>query len=128
MLVAPPLNRETSAGLAFASPWLLGLLVLFAWPFAISLYWSFCHYDLIHPPEPAGWANYQRIGRELWAGQGFGLALINTAYTILISVPLSILLGLVLATWLSYDLPGRGLFRAIIFLPSMVPVVAASVL
>ncbi|MFO0526632.1 MAG: carbohydrate ABC transporter permease, partial [Planctomycetota bacterium] len=128
MLVAPPLNRETSAGLAFASPWLLGLLVLFAWPFAISLYWSFCHFDLINPPEPAGWANYQRIGRELWAGQGFGLALINTAYTILISVPLSILLGLVLATWLSYDLPGRGLFRAIIFLPSMVPVVAASVL
>lgn len=128
MLVAPPLSRETTAGLAFASPWLLGLLVLFAWPFAISLYWSFCHFDLINPPEPAGWANYQRIGRELWVGQGFGLALFNTSYTILISVPLSILLGLVLATWLSYDLPGRSLFRAIIFLPSMVPVVAASVL
>jgi multiple sugar transport system permease protein len=128
MLIAPQLSRETRAGFLFASPWLLGLLILFAWPFAISLYWSFCHFDLINPPEPAGWANYQRIGRELWTGQGFGLALFNTAYTILVSVPLSILLGVVLATWLSYDLPGRGLFRAVIFLPSIVPVVAASVL
>ncbi len=99
MLVAPKLSRETAAGLAFASPWLVGLLVLFAWPFAISLYWSFCHFDLINPPQPAGLANYQRLGREFLAGQGFGLALFNTAYTILISVPLSILLGLVLATW-----------------------------
>lgn len=121
-------NRETLAGLAFASPWLVGFTLLFAWPFAISLYWSFCHFDLLNPPQPAGLSNYLRLWSELRTGQGFGLALFNTAYTVLISVPLSILLGVVLATWLLYDIPGRGLLRSIIYLPAMLPVVAASVL
>lgn len=92
------------------------------------MYWSFCQFDLIQPPVWSGTENYQRIGQEIWTGRGAGLALINTAYYILISVPLSIVLGLILASWLAFDLPGRGIYRTLIFLPSMVPVVAASVL
>ncbi|MFM7562887.1 MAG: sugar ABC transporter permease, partial [Planctomycetota bacterium] len=75
-------NRETLAGLAFASPWLVGFALLFAWPFAISLYWSFCHFDLLNPPHPAGLSNYLRLWNELRTGQGFGLALFNTIYTV----------------------------------------------
>lgn len=128
MRLADRSSRETWAGVAFASPWLVGFLLLFAWPFAISLYWSFCHFDLLNPPQPAGLENYRRLWQELRAGQGFGLALFNTVYTVLISVPLSVALGVILATWLSYDVPGRGFLRTVIFLPSMIPVVAASVL
>ena len=120
--------RETIAGLSFASPWIVGFAALFLWPFAISLYWSFCRYDLVNEPQLVGTENYRQIASEISQGTGFGLALANTAYYILISVPLSVLLGVVLASWLSANARGQSIYRTIIFLPSMIPVVAASVL
>ncbi len=33
-------------GRLFASPWVLGFLLFFLWPFAASLYWSFCRFVL----------------------------------------------------------------------------------
>ncbi|MEO8494303.1 MAG: hypothetical protein ABI614_04485, partial [Planctomycetota bacterium] len=32
--------RRNLTGIAFVSPWLIGLGLLFAYPFAASLYWS----------------------------------------------------------------------------------------
>jgi multiple sugar transport system permease protein len=122
-----PLRYELT-GILFASPWLIGFLLLFAYPFAASLYWSFCRYDLLSPPEFIGAANYQRLGAELFAGERFGLAIWNTCYYALLSVPLSIALGIGLATMLSWQIRGQALYRTIFFLPSVMPVVASSVL
>ncbi len=120
--------RESLAGWAFASPWIIGFAVLFVWPFVVSLYWSFCRFDLVNEPRFIGTENYQQIASEISQGTGFGLAMANTAYYILISVPLSVLLGVVLASWLAVNARGQTIYRTIIFLPSMIPVVAASVL
>lgn len=122
-----PIRRELT-GLLFASPWLVGLVLLFAYPFAASLYWSFCRYDLLSPPDFVGTANYRRLGAELLAGQRFGLAIWNTCYYALLSVPLSIALGVGLASMLSWKIRGQALYRTIFFLPSVMPVVASSVL
>ncbi len=121
-------HGETLIGVAFISPWLVGFALLIVFPFAASLYWSFCRYDLLSPPEWIGTSNYQRLAREILSGEDFGRSLWNTAYFACLSVPLSIALGISLAVMLSWRVRGQAIFRAIFFIPSVVPVVAAAVL
>lgn len=116
------------AGLGFTSPWLLGFTLLFAWPFVASLYWSFCRLDIINPPTFVGLENYRRLSAEIASGRGAGKALMNTVYYSLLSVPLSVVLGVLLAVLLSVKVRGQAFFRTVIFLPSVIPVVASSVL
>ena len=120
--------RQRLSGLAFCSPWLIGFVLLFLWPFAASLYWSFCQYDLVNSPEWVGIENYARLADEIYNQRGFGLALTNTFYYALLAVPLSIVVGVTLALLLSANVPGQSAFRAAVFLPSIIPVVAGSVL
>ena len=90
-------RQQTLAGLAFVSPWLVGLALLFAYPFLASLAWSFCRYDLLSAPSFVGLEHYQRLAREIVQGDHFGQALWNTAYYALLSVPLSIMVAMGLA-------------------------------
>jgi len=116
------------AGVLFCSPWIVGFVFLFAWPFLASLYWSLCRFDLINPAQFVGLENYQRLMGELGTSRGFGLAIRNTVYYSLLSVPLSIVTGVLLAVLLSARVKGQAFFRTAVFLPSVIPVVAASVL
>jgi multiple sugar transport system permease protein len=120
--------RRTLTGLLFISPWLLGFLLLVVYPFAASLYWSFCRYDLLSAPQFVGLENYRRLAEEFIAGETFGKAVWNTAYYAAVSVPLSIAMGLGLAVMLSWDVRGRAIYRTLFFLPSVIPVVASSIL
>lgn len=115
-------------GWLFVGPWLLGFVLLVAFPFAASFYWSLCRYDLLSSPEYIGTENYQRLAEEIVSGEGFGRALRNTAYYAGLSVPLSIALGVLLAVMLSWKVRGQAIYRTIFFLPSVVPIVASSVL
>ena len=121
-------NRNGWAGVLFCSPWIVGFLLLFLWPFAASLYWSLCRFDLINPPEFIGLENYRTLVDEIRNGKGFGTALANTTYFCLISVPLSVVLGIGLAVLLNLKLRGQAVYRTLVFLPSVIPIVAASVL
>ncbi len=120
--------RNAAWGHLFISPWLVGFVLLVCYPFGAALYWSFCRYDLLTPPEFVGPRHYARLASEIASGEGFGRAIWNTGYYALASIPASIALGIGLAVMLSWQVRGRSFFRAIFFLPSVVPVVAASVL
>lgn len=121
-------RRQVLTGLLFISPWLVGFVTLFAYPFAASLWWSFCRYDLLSPPEFVGTTHYARVLTELANGTGFGKALWNTLYYALLAVPLSIALGIFLAVILSWNVRGQAIYRTICFLPTVMPIVATSVL
>ena len=121
-------NRDLRNGLLFVSPWLLGFSLLVVFPFLASLYWSFCEYDLLTPPKFVGTVHYQRLADEILKSEGFGRALWNTGYYAAVSVPLSIIMGIGLAVIVSWPVRGRAAYRTILFLPSVVPVVASSVL
>lgn len=110
------------------SPWLIGFAVLVVYPFAASLYWSFCRYDLLTEPKWVGWDNYQRLLEELTTGGPFARALGNTVYYAVMSVALSVVLGVTLAVILNWKVRGQAVFRTLCFLPSIVPTVAACVL
>ena len=115
--------------LFFASPWMVGFALLVAWPFVASVYWSFCKFDLINPPEWIGTAETtSRLMSELSDGSGFAVALRNTAYYAMLSVPLSIGVGMLLAIMLSWKVRGQAIYRTLFYLPAVIPVVAASVL
>ena len=124
------MHRPTSTliGYLFISPWLIGFGLLVGYPFVASLYWSFCRYDLLSPPEWVGTEHYRRIAREFITGDGVALALWNTAYYACLAVPLSVVMGVALAIVLSWPFRGRTFVRTICFLPSVVPVVASSIL
>ncbi len=129
MAEASPISRKSNfAGLLFSSPWLLGLVLLLIYPFAASLYWSFCQFDLINPPQLNQGENYSQLADEIASGEGFAEALWNTVYYAAISVPLSIVLGIGLAVMLSWPIRGQAIYRTIFFLPAMVPIVASSIL
>ena len=127
----PPIrlkHPETRTGWLFCLPWMIGFLTLFVWPFAASFWWSFTQFDMINPPQWTGGENYLRLGQEIAEQQGFGQALTNTLYYSLLSIPLSVILGVLLAVLLSSRLRGQAIYRTLVFLPSVLPVVAASIL
>lgn len=109
----------------FVSPWLAGFLCFTLFPFVASLYFSFCDYDILSPPRWVGLANYREL---LTDDPYFVKALYNTFYYTAFSVPLGILFGVGIALLLNMKVVGVPVYRTIYYLPSIVPVVATSVL
>ncbi len=115
---------ETSrhwTGLAFISPWVVGFLVFTVYPIGASLYYSFCDYDVLSRPIWVGLLNYQDMVTDRVYWQALGNTLIFSA----MALPLGLCFALALALLLNRPVAGRGLFRAIYYLPSLVPAVAA---
>jgi multiple sugar transport system permease protein len=111
-------------GLIFISPWLVGFLVFCAYPFICSIYYSLCDYSVLSPAVYVGAENY----RELFADEVFWKSLYNTLFFAAFAIPLSALLSLALALLLNCNVPAKGIFRVIFFLPSLVPMVSLAIL
>ncbi|HWQ15430.1 MAG TPA: sugar ABC transporter permease [Roseiflexaceae bacterium] len=109
----------------FVSPWIVSLLVFTAYPMLASFYFAMTKYNIVEPPEWVGLANFQRM---LFEDPLFWTAVWNTTYYALISVPLSLLVALGLALLLSQNLRGMAVYRTVFYLPSLVPVVASTML
>lgn len=111
------------AGLLWTAPWWLGFLFFLAGPMAISLYLSFCDYSLLQPPVVTGSANYVELARD----PVFHKAVRNTLVFAATAIPLATVLAILLAILLNQRVRGQAFFRACIFVPSVVPLVAAAV-
>lgn len=70
--------------------------------------------------DPVGWANFARVIGD----PDFKKALVNTSIYVGVSVPVTLLLALLLATLLHQGVRGKALFRLTSFLPYITPVVA----
>ena len=117
-------GRALLKGLAFASPFVIGLLVLYAYPILASGYYSFTDFSLFKAPRWVGFANYERM----LADAKFWHALYNTLFFTFVGVPVDIAISLAGAHILNFKLRGQSLWRALVYLPSIVPVVAAGFL
>jgi len=116
-------RRQLAAGLAFISPWIVGFLVLTLYPVLASLAYSFCDYDVLSRPIWVGLLNYH----DMLSDDVFWQSLGNTLVFSLISLPLGLSVALALALLLNNPVRGRGFFRAVYYLPSLVPAVAGAV-
>jgi multiple sugar transport system permease protein len=115
-------RRKRLTVLGFMSPWLIGFAAFVAYPMGASLYYSFTRYDILSPPEWVGLANY----RAMFDDPSLWLAIKNTAWLVVVGVPIEILFGLATALLLSRRRRGATFYRTVLFLPSMAPAVAAT--
>jgi len=118
-------RRQFRNGLLFALPWLIGLTVFGIYPIFSSFYYSLCRYDGIRSPHFIGFQNYHKLFFE---DDLFFKALYNTLYMVGLGVPLSIICGLSVALLLNQKIKGMAIYRTIFYLPSVVPVIASSIL
>lgn len=117
-------RRQTLWGLAFASPFLVGAAVFIVYPIGASAWYSFTDFNLFQSPTFVGLDNY----RQMLADDRLLKSLANTAYLTVVGVPLSILIALGGAHLLQFPVRGQPLYRALIYLPSIVPAVVGGYL
>jgi multiple sugar transport system permease protein len=116
-------RRNLRTGLLFISPWLLGFFIWTVYPLVSSLYFSFTRYDLIRPPIWIGMQNFYEIFFEDMA---FWKVVKNTLYYVGISVPLGVAVAFLMASLLNTKLVARSTFRAIFYIPAIVPAVCSA--
>ncbi len=118
------LMSENVSGFMFALPWMIGFLIFSLYPIIMSAYYSFTDFSAIKPPVWVGLDNYISLSKD----DMFYKALFNTLFFVIVSVPGTIFLALVTATLLNIKVRGRAIFRAIFFIPSILPLVASTMI
>lgn len=128
--------RRTSGwgGLLYVLP-AVSLIALFeVWPILLSIWISSWKWD-VRAVEFIGIENYRRVFVEGFVTRDFrgdlvlgevGQSLIVTLYYVLGTVPLTLLIGFVLANLLFQKIPGRGAIRTVYFLPYVTNSVAVT--
>ena len=116
--------RDQAAGWLFAAPAIIGFVMLTLLPMIFSLYWSMTDFNVFRSVTNfIGLDNYRHMfsSSELY----FKDALKATGYYSILNVPASILFSFSVALMLSSSIRGRGIFRSIFYLPSIIPAVAS---
>lgn len=117
-------KREALQGYLYILPWAVGFLLFTLGPLIASLVFSTWKWDLLSPPTYVGLRNYQVMFKmgDFWHALGI------TSYYSFVRLPLALIAGLVLAIMLNQKLKGLGLWRTVFYLPSVLPMVAVSML
>lgn len=118
-------RQRLFVGLAFISPWIIGLVVFTVGPIVASAYYSLTEFTIFTAPRWVGLQNYQTL---FFKDQHFFLSLYNTLYFTILVIPASILAAMAMAMALNVKLRGVTVYRGIYFLPSIVPAVSSAVL
>ncbi|HET6487230.1 MAG TPA: sugar ABC transporter permease [Spirochaetia bacterium] len=122
----PRRNRRRNAllGLLFASPWIIGFLCFTIYPIASSFYYSLTNFNIFQHPKYVGFANYL----QLFSDESFYKGLYNTFYMTIVGTPVYLVFALLAALLLNGKLKTISVYRTIFYLPSIVPLVASSLL
>lgn len=109
-------------GYFFIAPAIIGLICFSFGPMLFSLGISFTKWDVITAKEFVGLDNY----KALFHDPLFFKSLKVTLYYTLLSVPLITCIPLLTAMLLNTKIKGISIFRAIFYVPSIVPIVASA--
>lgn len=112
-------------GWTMVSPWLFGFLLFTLGPILISIVISFTHWNLLSPPVYAGLDNYRKMlfeDPQVWKSVWL------TTYYSVVSVPLLLVLGFLLALLLNRNIKGLSFWRTVYYLPTIISGVAVSLL
>jgi multiple sugar transport system permease protein len=114
-------RAEARAFIGFLSPWFVGFVLAGAVPLFVSLAMSLTTFDL-YGLSNVRWAGLENY-REALDSPRVVMALKNSAVFTAIVVPLGVVVQIVLAILLNTRVRFAGLFRAVILIPSVLPVV-----
>ncbi len=112
-------------GYLFIAPAVVLFIVFVFVPIFASLFFSFTHFDVLHPPRWVGLQNFITI---ITADPRFWKAFRNTVLYVIGVVPTGISLALLLAVALEELTRGKQLFKILYFVPTVTSVVAVAVI
>jgi oligogalacturonide transport system permease protein len=110
------MGQSRFLGLAYLAPYLIGLVVFTALPFAASFYLSFTDYSLMNTPSFVGLENFERLFTR---DRTFSKSLWVTLTYVLLTVPLKLIFALFIAAILNYKLKFINFFRTAYYVPSI---------
>ena len=110
------LSKESVAGVLFTLPFTIGFLLFMIVPMGISLYYSFCDYDILSPPVFTGLKNFISMFQD----ETFFKTLKVTFFFAFVSVSLKLLFALIVAMLLLENSKMSGFYRAAYYLPSII--------
>ena len=110
-------NNQTFIAYALIAPAAIYILAIVAWPLVETIRLSFTNSSLAGE-EYIGFENYEKM----LGSKKFNKIVIRTFVWMFFSVSLKLIIGLVGATLLNANLPGRSMFRVLIMPPWIVPI------
>lgn len=111
------LNKNSTAGVVFALPFVIGFLMFMVVPMGMSLYYSFCEFKILGAPKFIGLGNYLKMFTE---DETFYKSISVTFFYALVSVPLRLIFALMVAMILQRTTKATGFYRAAYYLPSII--------
>jgi multiple sugar transport system permease protein len=115
-------RRNLALGLLFISPWLVGFVAFLLYPILYTIRIGFTQYSGFGEPIWTGLDNYQQMIHD----DVFWTALRNTLYYTALAVPVGVVVAMALALAMNQSLPEVAIYRAIFYLPSIIPLFALS--
>jgi multiple sugar transport system permease protein len=117
--------REEITAYLLISPWIIGFLVFMLGPMLASLGLSFFETNLFSSSF-VGLDNFQTLFSPDPTRSLFWKSLYNTAYYAILSIPLTIGVGFIIALLLNQNIRGLSVYRMVYYLPAIIPSIAAS--
>jgi multiple sugar transport system permease protein len=120
-------QRDTAWGLAFLSPWLIGLGLFTVVPMIVSFVLSFTNFNLVHPSQ----THFVFLDNYAWmlTDELTQKSMFVTLKFAVVSIPLTIFSALGIAILVNQKLlVGKRIFRTLFFMPVQIPLVASTVL
>ena len=110
-------SKNSTAGVVFALPFIIGFFVFMVIPMGMSLYYSFCEFEILGAPKFIGLGNYVKMFTE---DETFYKSISVTFFYALVSVPLRLVFALIVALILKQTTKATGIYRAAYYLPSII--------
>ena len=109
-------RRKSITGLVFVLPFIIGTLVFFVYPVIMSLIYSFGEIESFKTfsVKFVGFRNFQRA---LFEDTFFVQKFLEVIRDTVINLPLITIFSIYIAILLNRNLPGKGIFRVMFFLP-----------
>lgn len=117
--------KRMGVGVLFASPWIVGFLAITLYPSLASLYYSFTTFNTLQPPVWVGLQNFKQL---FTSDPVFWISVRNTLYFVAVGVPSTLILALSFALLLSQKRRFVGIYRALIYVPVVVPPVVTAII
>lgn len=122
----PGARRRALIGWAFVAPALVMYGVFVLQPLGLTLQYSFYDWDGVGPSKWVGFGNYRRVFQD---PDLFG-SIVNAFQLLFYFSVIPVALGIVVASVINRSMRGRlgTVARALIFLPQIIPLVAAGII
>ncbi len=116
------LNRSDAwVGYLFILPSIIGFSIFVLYPMISSVYFALTKWDGITDPSFIGLKNFEYMFTK---DPAFWPSVKATLIFVVLSVPATLVAGLLLAVLLNRSMPGVRIFRTILYLPTILPSVA----